>query len=339
MPELFDLADPAVLTEYVRELPQPAEIGLNRYLPDRVIDDVEALIDEVQRTNRAAKFRAFDAETPVGKRDSIVRKKVGLPPLGQKTVVGEWERLQLERLQGRNDSALKRTIYDDVEVNARAVRIRMELARGDVLADGKVTITENGLVGLEADYGLPVGHSVTAATTWATASVDIPTELGGWLDTYADAGGMAGRLVASRTVARYMLSNDKFRQLAAVNGYVPSTLSLGQLNSVLESYGWPPVEVYNSSFDVDGVTTRAIAVDKLLILPENPSDLGYTAWGITAEALELVEANRLSFEDAPGLVATVMKESDPVAVWTKVGAVGMPVLTNPRRLMVADVVP
>jgi hypothetical protein len=33
----------------------------------------------------------------------------------------------------------------------------------------------------------------------------------------------------------------------------------------------------------------------------------------------------------------VLKEGDPLRIWTKVGAVGMPMLTDPRRLVVADV--
>lgn len=336
---VYDFADPAVLTAFARDLPIPGTIGLNAYLPDRMIDDVEALIDELTRTNTATTFRAFDAETPIGKRDTYTRKRIALPPLGQKTVIGEFETLQLARLNGRNDASLIRSIYDDVELNARAVRIRMELARGDLLTDGKVTITENGLVGLESDFAVPGGNIVTAAITWATASTDIPTELMTWLDYYADNCGEPGRIVVSRTVARYMLNNDKLRLLAGFNGVTPSTLGLGQLNGILASYGYPPVEIYNSSFDVAGVTTRAIPVDKLLILPLDPTELGYTAWGITAEALKLAGAQRLSLADAPGLVAVNMETDDPVALWTKVGAVGMPVLVNARKLFVADVVP
>ena len=337
---LYDLVDPAELTGYVRELPVPAEIGLNRYLPDRLIDDIEAVIDQVSRTNRAAKFRAYDAETPIGKRDAFSQSRITLPPLGQKTLIGEYERLLLQRLQGANNGTLARAIYDDVDLNARAVQIRMELARGDVLNDGKFTLTaENGLT-IEADFGVPGSHIVTTGVSWAThASADVIGDLQTWLDVYEDDGGPCGRIVVSKTTLRHMLQNAGLRALANANGIIPSTINQAQLNSLLEMNGLPPVEVYNGRFDVDGVTTRAIPVDKVVFLPENPSDLGYTAWGITAEALELAEAQRLSLEAAPGLVAVVMKVEDPVGRWTKVGAVGMPVLVNPRRLMVADTIP
>ncbi len=336
---LYDLVDPAELTGYVRELPVPAEIGLNRYLPDREIDDIEAIIDRVSRTNRAAKFRAWDAETPVGKRDSFSRDRVGLPPLGQKTMIGEFERLQLQRLQGASTDALTRAIYDDVDLNARAVQIRVELARGDVLTDGKFTLTaENGLT-IECDFAVPGTHIVSTAVSWAThASADVVGDLQTWLDVYEDDGGPCGRIVVSKTVLRHMLQNAGLRALANANGIIPSQINQTQLNSLLEVNGLPPIEVYNGRFDVDGVTTRAIPVDKICFLPENPADLGYTAWGMTAEALELVEAQKLSLEAAPGLVAVVMKTDDPVSRWTKVGAVAMPIIVNPNRLLVADVV-
>ncbi len=336
---IYDLVNPATLTGYVRELPLPAEIGLNRYLPDIVLDDIEATIDSLTRTNRAAMYRAFDAETPIGKRDSFTRSKVSLPPLGQKTPIGEYETLALRRLQGASSDALTRAIYDDVDLNARAVQIRAELARGDVLTDGKFTLTaENGLT-YECDFGVPGGNIVTTSVSWAThASADVVGDLQTWLDVY-EAYGPCGRIVGSKTTLRHMLQNAGLRALAQANGIIPSTLNQAQLNSLLEMNGLPPFEVYNGQFDVAGVTTRALPVDKIVFLPVNPTDLGYTAWGITAEALELAEAQRLTLDSAPGLVAVVTKTDDPVTRWTKVGATCLPVLTNPKRILIADTIP
>lgn len=333
---IYDLVLPTVLNEFVRELPVPAAIELNTYLPDVLLDDIEAMFDEVQHTNRAAMFRSWDSESPIGKRDTMTRKRVALPPISQKTMVGEWERMQLQRLNGQNNLALTRQIYADAKVNADAVRVRAELARGDVLTDGIVTISENGLT-LQADFGLPGTHNVTSAGVWSNPAYDIPSELMPWLDLFADDGGAPGTIVVSRQGARYMLNNTAFRQLASMNGVVPSTISLPQLNGVLDGYGYPPVVTYNSQFDVAGSAVRPIPNNRLLILPQNPRDLGLTAWGITAEALELVEAQQIGVEDAKGLVAVVMKSEDPVATWTKVGGVCLPIIENPRRLFSAGI--
>jgi hypothetical protein len=91
--------------------------------------------------------------------------------------------------------------------------------------------------------------------------------------------------------------------------------------------------------DVDGVSTRVIPADRVLFVPPNVEDLGYTAWGVSATALELVNSSHvdLSFSQAPGIVGVVIKEGPPFREYTFVDAVGMPVLANPKLLMVADV--
>jgi hypothetical protein len=112
-----------------------------------------------------------------------------------------------------------------------------------------------------------------------------------------------------------------------------------EVDDLLASENIPPIRTYDANVDLDGVTTRVLTADKVLLVPANPGDLGYTAWGVSATALELVSANvaDLSFEDAPGIVGVVEKTGPPYREFTFVDAVGMPVIANPRALMVADV--
>lgn len=117
-------------------------------------------------------------------------------------------------------------------------------------------------------------------------------------------------------------------------------VSLTELNDLLSSYGLPTLRPpYDTNVDVDGSTTRVIADDKLLMLPPNVGDLGYTAYGLSATALELVNSTQsdLSFEEAPGIVGVVEKAGPPYRQYTFVDAVGMPILQNSRLLFVADV--
>ena len=63
----------------------------------------------------------------------------------------------------------------------------------------------------------------------------------------------------------------------------------------------PPIGlVYDSSVDVDGVTTRVLAQNKIIFYPPDGQTLGYTAWGVTATALERVNSSEsdMSFEQA-----------------------------------------
>jgi hypothetical protein len=338
-----DFIEPAALTGFVREVPMPASLTLNRFLPDRNIGDIEAALDSVTRTNRSAKFRAYDAETPIGRRDQFESKRVKLPPLGQKLPIGEYERLTLERIRtgGDNRAGIINAIYDDAENNTRAVYNRMELARGDVLADGKFTLTgENGLT-IEADFGVDSSHIVTAGTVWDDAANASPlTDLRGWMATYvADTGERPAYMLVSDAVYSSLLLSEEIRQLGASLAGVPSLMTDQQLTQVLGAFRLPQLVPYDTLLDVDGVSTRVIAEDRVIFLPNDPTSLGFTAWGITAEALELAAGQNpsLEFNNLPGLCGVVLKEGDPVRIWTKVGAVGMPVITDPRRLMVADV--
>lgn len=341
-----DFIEPAVLTGFVREVPTPAALVLNQILPDQQINDIEAAMDQVTRTNRAAQFRAWDSETPIGQRDTFQRSKVKLPPLGQKTVIGEQERLMLERIRtgGDNRGAYVEAIYADAETNTKAVLNRMELARGDVLSDGKFTLTdENGLT-LEADFAIPGEHLVSASTVWSDLDDSNPLgELKTWVDLYVETNGeRPGRMIMSNTVINNLLLNDEIRALFHTGGALagsPNLITQAQLNQVLTAYGLPEIWEYNTQINVNGSNTRVIGTDKVIFVPSSPADLGFTAWGITAEALELAAGQNpsLAFQDLPGLVGVIMKEGDPVRVWTKVGAVGMPIITNPRLLLVADV--
>lgn len=336
----YDLVNPVVLTTTVRDAPEPPGIGLNAILPDRFFPSFKAVWDEVTRTNRAAHFRAWDAATRIGKRDSAARKEAEFLPLGEQYLAGERDQLELAAMESGGDASaqVRRLIFDDAVRGANAVRIRMELARGDVLTDGILSVTDDGL-DLEYDFELDSTHEHTVAATWATSSSDIPTHFGTFMELWWAAGGGDAILTVSRTTLTHLLTNEKFRSLASVNGFVPSTLSLPQLNSILGGYGWPEIRVYNSSFDVDGVTTRALNVQKALLTPVNPLDLGYTAWGVTAEALTLARAQLINVDGAAGLTAVATEEDEPVKTWTKVTGVGLPVLTNPKRLICIDTIP
>lgn len=341
-----DYIEPAVLTGFVREVPSPYALALNRWLPDRQIGDIEAAIDQVTRTNRAAQFRAWDTETPVSRRDSFQRSKVKLPPLGTKLPIGEYERLLLERIRtgGDNRNGYVQAIYDDAAQLTREVLNRMELARADVLVDGKFTLTgENGLT-LEADFGVDPTHLVTASTLWSnTASATPLTDIKTWTDLYVDeTGELPGTILTSNVVVNNLLLSAEIRALfyrgQTLSG-APDLITPAQLNQVLTAYGLPAIEQYNTKVEVNGANTRLIPQDRVIFLPSDPTSLGYTAWGVTAESLELASGQNpsLEFEELPGLVGVVLKEGDPVRVWTKVGAVGMPLITDPKRLVVADV--
>jgi hypothetical protein len=75
--------------------------------------------------------------------------------------------------------------------------------------------------------------------------------------------------------------------------------------------------------------------------PDPGTNLGYTAWGLSATGLKLAQVadNGLSFEEAPGIVGVVdTADAPPYRQTTFVDGVGMPVLVNAYTLMVATVI-
>lgn len=344
MPINFDLIEPAVLTGYVRDVPFPANFTLSTWLPNQNIGDIEAAFTTLERVNRTAMYRAYDAETPIGKRDSFSRKRISLPPLGQKTVVGEEERLRLAAIQsgGDNTVALINAIYDDAEINTRAIYARMELARGQVLTTHKFTLSgENQLQGIEADFGVDNSHRPTASTLWSDHTNSNPLEdLRTWVDLVTDDGGeVPAYMLTSRQVVGNLLRNVNVRNLVSSLAGTPTMVTRTQLASVLDAWDLPQLVQYDTQVSVAGSSTRVIPANRVILLPANPASLGRTFWGTTAEALELVGGTnpQLTFSEAPGLVGMVMKEGDPVRTWTKVTAIGMPVITDPKRILTAQV--
>ena len=128
---------PDALTTFVRNVPVPAEFTLSSILPDRYFTKNTIDVQALTRTNRTARFRAFDGRLNVSERDVASTTQVKLPPLSSSISVGELERLNLEfaRTGGTNTDALVDAIYDDGTNLTREIQARMEQARGDVLVD------------------------------------------------------------------------------------------------------------------------------------------------------------------------------------------------------------
>lgn len=334
---------PDDITTFTREVPTPGEFALLNQFPTRMVDDNTVDFAEIVRTNRTARYRSFDGRIHVSSRDTGSEKRVKLLPLSSSLTMGEYERLQLQfaRTGGTNQQALANAVYNDAQNLTREVQARLEQAWGDVLTDGKLTINENGFQG-EADFGVPSEHVETAATVWTdTANADILTELTDWVDVYvATNGTRPGSIRTSLRVQRLMQRNAEI--INAVHGSAAgrTNVTLADLNALLQSEGLPTLEEpYDTRVDVDGTSTRVVADDRLVMTPANLADLGYTAMGVSATALELVNsgASDLSFENAAGIVGVVDKSGPPYREQTLVDAVGMPILANARLLFVADV--
>ncbi|SEE20017.1 Phage major capsid protein E [Arthrobacter alpinus] len=333
---------PDALTTFVREVPVNPSLALLESFPPVYLQTNTVDFAEIVRTNRTARYRSFDGRIHVSERDAGSEKRVNLLPLSSSLSTGEYERLQLEfaRTGGTRQAALANAVYNDATNLTREVQNRLEQAWGSVMSTGKLTIDENGFQG-EADFGVPTDHKVTAVKPWSDKTALALSELIAWHDVYvATTGGAAGAIRTSQTALRFLQVNTEI--VNAVHGSTSgkTRVTLSELNELLANEGLPAIETpYDAQVDVDGVITRVIPADKLTFTPANLADLGHTAWGVSATALELVNSGEaeLSFEEAAGIVGVVEKVGPPYRQFTYVDAVAMPILSDARRLFIADV--
>jgi hypothetical protein len=342
-----DFVPAAELTAYVREVPGPNNLFLENFLPDRFFPDIRIAMRETQRTNRAATYRNWDAETRIGRRDTFRSSEVRLAPLGQKLPVGEQETLEIQAVRsgGNPYAAMIDEIYNDVDNNVRSIYNRLEIARGDVLMDGKFEIEsgENDLEGLTADFGLdPLNNVNPAGADWDDETNSTPlTDLRTWMLRYSTLnGGRPGFMVMSETTIGHLAMNEQIRTAVSGGSNVLAPYATDeQITRLMQVNRFPTIVPYDTSVEFLGVEKRVLDEGKVIFLPSDPSSLGYTAWGITPEALMLVRGQNpgLTFDNAAGMIGVVMREGEPAKIWTKVSAVAMPIITDIRRLMVATV--
>jgi Phage major capsid protein E len=338
------IVDPALLTEYVRAFDNEVlrnQFALERYLPNREIMDLEyRLRSGTFEDVDAAEFRAWDTQPGMGKRQGFSKIMGEIVPIGRQIPLGEEHMLRLRSvLQGGEDSALIQQIYADAERMIRAVQARVEVARGQLLTTGKVTIAENGLA-IEADFGLPGTHNVTVATSWLDPTASIISDLLAYQEVYVDDTGVApAEMLLSTKTFNAMLTNQEFRDVAAFGGTTPIRLTADVVGQILASYNLPVPVIYDTKVRVNGTQTRVIAEDKVVLLPPQGELMGQTFYGVTAEAIKLAGKGLIKQQAMPGVVAVVLENENPVQSFTLAAATAMPVLGNPELLFVVDTVP
>ena len=342
---VYDLVDPVELQGFVRNIPLP-EFALERFLPDTPIEDIEYRFDIGSFADMdVAPFRSYDTESPIGNRPGLSRRSGSLPPISKQMRLGEEQLIRLRGLRGgrgvRPD--LVNQIFDDARRLARAVVGRIELARGDAIFTGHVHIAENGL-SADIDYGYTNDQFVDANDDIGKYLDDPTSDALGYLGQLIDAynertdGALPGVILAPRKFRSALLRNQGI--IKAVRGNVgganqPSAVSQRQLAELLVEYDIPPIALYDTKVKVGGVSTRITPADKIALLPAG--QLGRTFWGVTAEAIELVEAQQIAADLAPGLTATNSKTVQPVATWTNVGGISIPAIGNSNEVTVATV--
>lgn len=329
-----DYIYPVELTGYVRDALADMQVNkftLSQFLPNEITDDiVYRMLTGGTGLSEAGSYRTWDAESKIGRTQPISRLYGELPPISQKVRLSEYDRIRSRKV---TDEKVREQIFNDADTVADQVAARIEVARGDALVNGSVTLAEAG--GAVVDYGRDPSHSVTAATLWTSTSADPLSDLMAWRDTYLATNGVdPGAMLGGRRVWNLLLRNQAVRNQVFPGANQPSVVTQANLNAMLEAQGLPPFTQYQAQVLVNGTPTKIIPDDVIVLLPppvasDNPqgTQLGATLWGPTSESFEPEYGLT---DDEPGIVAGAYKEDDPVALWTKAAAVALPSLANPN---------
>lgn len=340
---IYDLVDPQELQGYVRGFQVELErnrFTLSQFLPNNNIDDIEYRFTRGQLQDQdVAPVRAWDTEAPIGSRQGLERIMGELPPISKKIRLGEEERLRKRKLETGDGAPIVNAIYADATNMARAVLARVELLRGEALEDGALAIDENGVV-QTVDFGRTASHDDAAigATLWDDPSSTPVEDTRALVEQYLDTNGVKpGLILCSTAILSALLLNDTIRTLAATVAGTPGIVTEATLRAVFQAFGLPPFVAYDTKVRVAGSQVSVIDPKKIILLPPAGEPLGGTFFGTTAESIELVEAQQIASDQAPGLVSVVEKTFDPVSTWTKAAAIALPVLANPDLTLVRTV--
>lgn len=333
-----DLIDPAELTGYARESMADYEQrqgSLAQWLPNREIADIVARF----RTGRnglveEALWRAYDAETEIGKRQPGARKIIEIPALGLKIPVSEYEQL---RTRNADDESMRNEILRTADAVVRGVADAVERLRGVVLTTGRATVDQENFQ-IDDAFGRSASHDVTASNLWTDASVSRLADLQAWVDVYTDSNGVEpGAIVGSNRAIRALAQGEEFATQLLNGGSRPATE--GDVQAVISGAGLPPLVKYNRRT----ASGRVLPDDRLFLLPApvgpdqyQATELGATFWGQTLTSQE--PEYGLAPSEQPGVVVGTYKNSKPPVIAEVISdAIALPVLANADLSFVAKV--
>lgn len=339
--------DAAEINAFVRELTTPADYLLTRsVVPERNINNIKFRTSSSKRRVNAAKFRVYDAPTALATRhaERVVNEGL-LPPLGQTLPISEMETILFNISHGQDTAEFVEKLYDDVERHFESIKTAQEIAAGKLLATGVVDLPGNGL---DVDWNVPSANMPTAGTLWNDANATPLTDELAWLDYLRSIGAPTpGQVITSRRARSFLAGNEEYRAAyynTPVGATTPTAmLAPDQVNVVRARYSLPPIVEYDVQvYDDEGNYVRVIPDNLWIMTPGIAANQwAETQYGLTAEGIQLSSGQNpaLTAEQAPGIVIVTKVEDNPVQIYTRGAAVGMPVLYVPDIHITATVLP
>lgn len=330
--ELFNQKE---VLNYLKERKFPAMMG-EELFPEVKKQSLEfEMLTNASKTPVIASVHGFDTESEIGQREAE-KKAIELALIKRKMQLKEKEIIALE--SPRNDAerqSLMKDVYNDFDNLVESVRARVEKMRMDVIANGVITLDENGL-SASIDYGVPTENKVTNVD-WSSATANPINDMIAWANRLDQT---PGRVITSNTILAKILSNKNVTN--ALFGKDTTRLaSVGELNTYLESLGLPKIYTYDKKYrklEANGTYTkhRYFPEDKFVMLPSET--LGETVYGPTAEEIRLQRDPSVDVRTVGKIFACMYEEGkDPVSTWEKAVATALPALSCAEDIFQAKI--
>jgi hypothetical protein len=353
--QVFNDIDPIELAGFLRGLTYNyrGPGTLEQFLPEVRREAMELTFPKGTRVvAEVGRYRTYDTEAPISGRPGFSRVTYEVPPLAEKMILTEEDRLRLEMARFFNGQGLPQElidqIFDDAAILAKKILARWEYARGQVLQTAKVTAvsteTARGVVGDIIDYtSLGTIGTATASPLWGdTVNATPLADIRSWMNTYRLANDNEMPIVglcSQAVLDALALTDDVKNALLPIGQVAPSiAVTQGNVQQLLGSFGLPPLALYNTVVNVAGASTNVLSDKKIIFLPApDTAAFGETMIGLTSEGLDLAKQFAQPLSVGVGMTGLSYKEFDPPHIWTKVAAMGAPVLKDPAKVFVATV--
>ncbi|MFD7922537.1 major capsid protein [Streptomyces sp. NPDC059740] len=327
---------PEDVNAYVNGQEIPPTFALTRtVVPERKINGPKFRIESNKRRINAAKFRAFDTPHALAKRQAerVVNEGM-LPSVGQTLEMGELNLILFQARRGADDQEFLDALYDDLDRHFMSIKIAQEIAAGQLLTSGVVTLPG---VGLDVDWNVPDENKPVAAIPWDQDGATPLTDEMAWIRYLKSVGApKPARVITSERAASVLASNLEYRS-AFYNSSSPettpsATLAPPDVNAVRARWNLPPIEIYDEQVWQDDQYIRVTPESLWAMVPPSPNQWAETQYGVTAEQdnLDLGENPGLVASQEPGIYVSYEKKENPVQFSTTANAIAMPVLYVPN---------
>lgn len=344
---------PAELTQFIHrsmeELPVNSHIG-ERFMPSQTTasDRWTTGITSTRDWTGEAEYRAWNTEPTFAERQGVMRVSGNIVPIGQQMLMQEdiIRDIKFNRERGISQTVID-AVFNDAATLLRKVQNRVERARWEALdlatftigTPGEPPYTENNLQ-MKVDFDRDEGNRYDVPIFWdIDGSTPFLDELA-LMEIAEDKGIELDVSVMGNDVIRTLLTHQDYRDMIPTLRVV-TRLTVGDLNAIRAEHGLPVIVPMTAKTRrrtapattakpedgyAHGETVQRFFTGRVIYMPTQ-NQVGSTMWGLSSYVGESEVGNTVA--DTGGPIVFLMKTLNPVAYYTVIDAVVVPVLWQP----------